>query len=81
MPSLTPFGKNVLNIEKTLITLATETEKTAERFARDCQSSRRHGAEGPGQLLVGIGDLGCSRGRDGYAPVPRRGRVTSIILF
>jgi hypothetical protein len=46
-----------------------------------CQSSRRYSAEGPGQLLVRIRDLGCNRGRDGYAPVPRRGRAISIILF
>jgi hypothetical protein len=37
----------------------------------------QHGAEGPGQLLVGIGDLGSDRGRDGCAPAPRRGRAIS----
>jgi hypothetical protein len=46
-----------------------------------CQSSRRHGAEGPGQLLVGIRDLECGRGRDGCAPIPRRGRAISIAFF
>jgi hypothetical protein len=35
VPSLKPFGKNVLEIGKALVALATETEKTAERFARD----------------------------------------------
>jgi hypothetical protein len=37
--------------------------------------------EGPGQLLVGTGDLGCNRGRDGCAPAPRRGRAISTTPF
>jgi hypothetical protein len=50
-------------------------------FVNECQSSRRYGAEGPGQLLVGVGDLGCNRGRDGCAPAPRRGRATGTAPF
>jgi hypothetical protein len=50
-------------------------------FHRYCQSSRRYGAKGPGQLLVGIRNLGYNRGRDGYAPVPRRGRAISTVPF
>ena len=34
IPSLTPFGDDVLHIHETLITMATETEQTAERFRR-----------------------------------------------
>jgi hypothetical protein len=37
--------------------------------------------EGPGQLLVGVGDLGFSRGRDGCAPASRRGRATCTAPF
>jgi hypothetical protein len=35
----------------------------------------------PGQLLIGVRDLGYNRGRDGYAPVPRRSRAINIIPF
>ncbi len=35
VPSLTPFGKIVLEIGKALVALATETDKIAETFARD----------------------------------------------
>jgi hypothetical protein len=37
--------------------------------------------EGSGQLLVGIGDLGYDRGRDGYTPGMRRGRATCTAPF
>jgi hypothetical protein len=37
--------------------------------------------EGFGQLLVGVGDLGYNRGRDGYAPVSRKDRVTYTTPF
>jgi hypothetical protein len=35
IPSLKPFRDDILNIEKTLVSIATETEQTAERFRRD----------------------------------------------
>jgi hypothetical protein len=47
----------------------------------NCQSSRKYGAEGPGQLLIRIRDLGCNRGRDGYAPAPRRDRAIGTAFF
>lgn len=35
VPSLKPFEDNVLKIGKTLVAIATETERTAESFTRD----------------------------------------------
>jgi predicted acylesterase/phospholipase RssA len=35
VPSLKPFQDDILNIGKTLIAIATETEQTAEQFRRD----------------------------------------------
>jgi hypothetical protein len=35
VPSLTPFGKNVIETGWSLLAIATETERTAERFARE----------------------------------------------
>jgi hypothetical protein len=58
-----------------------DTWNMDESGAGICQSSRRYGAEGPGQLLIKIRNLGCNRGRDGYALVPRRGRAISITPF
>jgi hypothetical protein len=46
-----------------------------------CQSSKKYSTEGPEQFLIGIRDLRCSRARDGYAPVPRRGRAISTAFF
>jgi hypothetical protein len=34
VPSLKPFGKNLLEVGQAFFAIATETEKTAERFAR-----------------------------------------------
>lgn len=35
VPSLKPFSADVLHIGKTLVSIATETEQTAERFRQD----------------------------------------------
>lgn len=35
VPSLKPFGENLLEIGKTLMSIATETEATAESFHRE----------------------------------------------
>jgi len=35
VPSLTPFKDDLIGIGQSLLAIATETEKTAERFSRD----------------------------------------------
>ena len=35
VPSLTPFKDDIISISRSLLAIATETEKTAERFSRD----------------------------------------------
>jgi hypothetical protein len=60
VPSLTPFGKIVLEIGKALVALATETDKTAETFAKT-QLRRPNSCWERGSS----GNLGATNHRDG----------------
>jgi hypothetical protein len=58
VPSLAPFGKNVLEIGQVLLAIATETEKTAERFARDKARLGDEGRYFRFSVLRGLEDIG-----------------------
>lgn len=57
VPSLTPFKGDLIGIGQSLLTIATETEKTADGFARDKSRPRRCGTVLPVQRINGLEDI------------------------
>ena len=55
MPS--PFGDNLLDIGQSLLAIATETEKTAERFCRDKSQLDDEGRYFRFNVLKGLEDI------------------------
>ncbi|USP73984.1 FabD/lysophospholipase-like protein [Curvularia clavata] len=58
VPSLKPFKDDVLHIGKTLIAIATETERTAEQFQRDRQELDSTGRYYRFNVVRGLEDIG-----------------------
>lgn len=58
VPSLRPFGRSLANISKALLAISTETEKTAERFARDKSGVAEAGKYYRFNVLRGLEDIG-----------------------
>jgi hypothetical protein len=58
VPSLTPFGKNIMEIGQSLLTMATETKKTAKRFAREKARLGDEGRYFRFSVLRGLEDIG-----------------------
>ena len=58
VPSLTPFKDDLVSIGKCLLAIATETEKTAERFCRDKSALNNTGRYYRFNVLRGLEDIG-----------------------
>jgi hypothetical protein len=58
MPSLKSFEENLLKIGQALLAITTETEKTAERFARHHSRLRNEGRYFRFSVLRGLKDIG-----------------------
>lgn len=58
VPSLTPFKGDLVGIGQSLIAIATETEKTAERFSRDKSRLDDTGRYYRFSVLRGLEDIG-----------------------
>ncbi|KAF2801475.1 uncharacterized protein BDZ99DRAFT_221763 [Mytilinidion resinicola] len=58
VPSLKPFSKKLVGIPKNLVAIATETEKTAERFCRDKSALDNKGRYYRFNVLRGLEDIG-----------------------
>lgn len=57
VPSLTPFKDDLISIGPSLLAIATETEKTAERFSRDKSSLEETGRYYRFNVLRGLEDI------------------------
>ena len=58
VPSLTPFKDDLISIGQSLLVIATETEKTAERFSRDKSKLDDTGRYYRFNVLRGLEDIG-----------------------
>jgi len=58
VPSLTPFKDDIIGIGQSLLAIATETEKTAERFSRDKSRLDDMGRYYRFNVLRGLEDIG-----------------------
>ena len=58
VPSLTPFKDDIISIGQSLLAIATETEKTAERFSRDKSRLDNMGRYYRFNVLRGLEDIG-----------------------
>ena len=58
VPSLTPFKDDLIGIGQSLLKIATETEKTAERFSRDKSRLDNVGRYYRFNVLRGLEDIG-----------------------
>lgn len=58
IPSLRPFQDDVMHIGETLVSIATETEKTAERFRRDKALLDRNKQYFRFNVIRGLEDIG-----------------------
>jgi len=58
VPSLTPFKDNIIGIGQSLLAIATETKKTAERFSRDKSRLDDTGRYYRFNVLRGLEDVG-----------------------
>ena len=58
VPSLTPFKDDIISIGRSLLAIATETEKTAERFSRDKSRLDDMGRYYRFNVLRGLEDIG-----------------------
>ncbi|KAF2179206.1 FabD/lysophospholipase-like protein [Zopfia rhizophila CBS 207.26] len=58
LPSLTPFKDDLIGIGQSLLAIATETEKTAERFSRDKSRIDEMGRYYRFNVLRGLEDIG-----------------------
>lgn len=58
VPSLTPFKDDIIGIGQSLLAIATETEKTAERFSRDKSRLDDTGRYYRFNVLRGLEDIG-----------------------
>lgn len=58
VPSLKPFSDDLVGIGKSLLAIATETEKTAERFCRDKSGLDDKGCYYRFNVLRGLEDIG-----------------------
>jgi hypothetical protein len=57
IPSLKPFGDHFFEVSQTLLTIATETEKTAERFSRDKRQLYSDGRYYRFNVIRGLEDI------------------------
>jgi len=58
VPSLRPFADDLVNIGRSLLAIAMETEKTAERFNRDKSALDNKGSYYRFNVLQGLEDVG-----------------------
>ncbi|KAE9966186.1 hypothetical protein EG328_009102 [Venturia inaequalis] len=74
VPSLKPFRDDVLHIGKSLVTIGTETEQTAQRFQRDKSYLDRSGRYYRFNVISGLEDIGLeeSKKRKEMAAATRR---------
>jgi predicted acylesterase/phospholipase RssA len=63
IPSLKPFGDDVLHIGQTLAAIATETEQTAERFRRDKSYLDNGGRYFRFNVVRGLEEIGLEESR------------------
>lgn len=63
MPSLTPFNNNAIGIGRSLLAIATDTEKTAERFCRDKSGLHDKGRYYRFNVLKGLEDIGLEESK------------------
>jgi hypothetical protein len=78
VPTLKPFGNNLLEIGQTLLDIATETEKTAERFARDKERLGDEGRYFRFNVLRGLEDIGLEDSKQKNAIVAATSRYVAF---
>jgi len=82
VPSLTPFKGNLIGIGKSLLAIATETEKTAERFSRDKSRLDDAGRYYRFNVLRGLEDIGLEDSKRKNAIVAATDRyIESQVVF
>jgi hypothetical protein len=82
VPCLKSFGKNVLEIGQALLAIATEIEKTAERFARDKSRLGDEGRYFRFSVFQGLEDIGLEEYKQKNAIAAATGRyVQSQAVF
>lgn len=63
IPSLKPFTNDLAGVGKSLLAIATETEKTAERFCRDKSGLDDKGRYYRFNVLRGLEDIGLEESK------------------
>jgi predicted acylesterase/phospholipase RssA len=82
VPSLTPFKGDLIGIGKSLLAIATETEKTAERFSRDKSRLEDAGRYYRFNVLRGLEDIGLEDSKRKNAIVAATDRyIESQVVF
>jgi predicted acylesterase/phospholipase RssA len=82
VPSLTPFKGDLMGIGKSLLAIATETEKTAERFSRDKSRLEDAGRYYRFNVLRGLEDIGLEDSKRKNAIVAATDRyIESQVVF
>jgi predicted acylesterase/phospholipase RssA len=82
VPSLKAFGDNLLDVGQTLLAIATETEKTAERFCRDKSRLDDEGRYFRFNVLKGLEDIGLEDSKQRNAIIAATSRyVQSQAVF
>jgi hypothetical protein len=82
VPSLKPFKDDPIGIAQNLLTIATETEKTAERFLRDKSRLDDTGRYYRFNVLRGLEDIGLEDSRRKNAIIAATDRyIESQVVF
>jgi hypothetical protein len=82
IPSLTPFTDDLASVGKSLLAIATETEKTAERFCRDKSGLDDKGRYYRFNVLRGLEDIGLEESKRKNAIIAATNRyVASQAVF
>jgi hypothetical protein len=82
VPSLTPFDDKIIDIGKMLVKMATETEKTAERFARDKGTLGNSGRYYRFNVDKGLENIGLESTKEKGAITAATGRyIESQVVF
>ncbi|KAF2816881.1 FabD/lysophospholipase-like protein [Mytilinidion resinicola] len=82
VPSLTPFKDDLVGIGQSLLAIATETEKTAERFSRDKSGLDDTGRYYRFNVLRGLEDIGLEDSKRKNAIIAATDRyVESQVVF
>jgi len=82
VPSLTPFKDDLIGIGQSLLAIATETEKTAERFSRDKSRLDDTGRYYRFNVLRGLEDIGLEDSKRKNAIIAATDRyIESQVVF